>query len=206
MKSNDEMIDQLKKRQILKDEKVEKAMRKVDRKKFVPEKFSESAYSDKPLPIGEDQTISAPHMVAIMTQKLELEKYHQVLEIGAGSGYQAAVLGEITTEGQIHTIELVEELAKKASERLSRYENLQVHSGNGYNGYEAGAPYDRILVACAAEKIPPPLKKQLKKGGSMVLPLGGRLSQRLTRVKKVSGEVKQEDLGCPCRFVPLILP
>lgn len=204
--SNEELVDYLKNKRILTDDRLKKAMKKVDRKNFVPEKHEKSAYVDEPLSIGGNQTISAPHMVALMTEALKVQKGNKVLEIGAGSGYQAAVLAEIAgPEGQVHTIERVKELEKKASEALKDYRNVEVHHGNGYFGYEAAAPFDRILVACGAREVPPPLKNQLKEGGKMVIPVG-RGVQRLTSIEKTAEGLKEIDLNCPCRFVPFVEP
>ncbi len=206
LESNEELVNYLKNKEVLTDSKLEKAMKKVDRKEFIPERYGKSAYMDKPLPIGGNQTISAPHMVAIMTEALEVQEGDNVLEIGAGSGYQAAVLAELVgSNGQVHTIELVEELVKKASDALSKYENVEVHHGNGYFGYRAAAPFNRILVACGAREVPLPLKEQVGEGGKMVIPVG-RGVQMLTLIERTSDGFEEKDLGCPCRFVPFVEP
>ena len=200
----------------VKDEKVLEAMRKVKRHEFVPpdehirkrmsaSRWLELAYADSPLPIGFGQTISQPYIVAFMTEKLKLKKGHKVLEIGTGSGYQAAVLAEIVDK--VYTIEIIEELGKQAKERLKRlkYKNIEVKLGDGYYGWEEHAPFDSIIVTAAAEHIPPPLIKQLKKGGRMCIPVGPRFwGQHLTLVEKTEdGEIRREQI-LPVRFVPFV--
>jgi protein-L-isoaspartate(D-aspartate) O-methyltransferase len=189
----------------LTDERVLKAMRSVPRHEFVPDDVSGRAYRDSPLPIGYGQTISQPYMVAEMTRLLDLDADDRVLEVGTGSGYQAAVLTHFTRE--VRTIEIVGPLAEAARKRLDRlgYDCVKVRHGDGYHGWPQGGPFDAIIVTCAAGQIPPPLVKQLKAGGRMVIPVGGRFSvQRLMLVEKdKAGEVTSRSLMA-VRFVPLL--
>ncbi|MFW5971650.1 MAG: protein-L-isoaspartate(D-aspartate) O-methyltransferase [Desulfovermiculus sp.] len=180
------------------------AMRHVPRHLFVSEQQRNAAYADRPLPIDSGQTISQPYIVALMTAKLSLEPGDKVLEIGTGSGYQAAVLSEITP--YVYSVEILKPLAEKAKKRLSElgYDVVTVRTGDGYYGFEEHAPFDGIIVTCAAGHIPPPLLKQLKKGGTMVVPIGGAFEvQRLTLVTKdEDGEIRTKAL-MPVRFVPM---
>lgn len=169
------------------EEKVLKAMLRVPRHMFIPEYEQRAAYTDMPLEIGCGQTISAPHMVAIMCEILELSEGHKVLEVGAGSGYNAAVMAELVGKsGHIYTVERIEPLANFARKNLEEtgYDNVTVLLENGSMGYPQYAPYDRIAVTCAAPYIPEPLLEQLKPGGIMVIPVGDNYSQELFRVKK----------------------
>jgi protein-L-isoaspartate(D-aspartate) O-methyltransferase len=178
------------------------AMRKVPRHLFIPDYLWGSAYKDGPLPIGYQQTISQPYIVAYMTALIEPEATDKILEIGTGSGYQAAVLGEIADS--VFTVEIVDELAKSASDKLQSlgYENVYVKDGDGYFGWPEFAPYDKIIVTAAAEKIPPLLVEQLKEGGKMILPVGPEFSvQYLILVEKKNGKVKETNM-LPVRFVP----
>lgn len=187
------------------DETVLEAMRTVPRHRFVPEKHRQHAYADRPLPIGHGQTISQPYIVAYMTQMLDLEPEDVVLEVGTGSGYQAAVLAEIVKE--VYTIEIIEELAKSARERLAGlgYANVHVRIGDGYFGWEEHAPFDAIIVTAAPSHIPPPLIEQLKPGGKMAIPVGPQfMGQNLMLVdKRDDGSVVKRNV-MPVRFVPLI--
>jgi protein-L-isoaspartate(D-aspartate) O-methyltransferase len=187
--------------------KVREAMLRVPRHKFVPEYEQKAAYMDRPLDIGNGQTISAPHMVAIMCELLELSEGHKVLEIGAGSGYNAAVMGEIVGKiGHVYSVERIEALANFARENLRKtgYENVTVVADDGSMGYSYHAPYDRIAVTCAAPYIPEPLLKQLKPGGIMVIPVGNNYYQELLKVKKDSeGHIYKFKKG-EVVFVPLI--
>lgn len=184
------------------DAKVLDAMLQVPRHYFVPENRRINAYSDSPVSIGHKQTISQPYMVAYMTQVLRLGKKDKVLEIGTGSGYQAAVLGKIVDS--VYTIEIVEPLGKQARKVLNQlgYKNIVVKIGDGYHGWEAHAPYDAIMVTAGAEKIPQPLIDQLKEGGRMVIPVGPHGGIRdLVLVQKKKGKVKTKSL-MTVRFVP----
>jgi protein-L-isoaspartate(D-aspartate) O-methyltransferase len=186
------------------DPKVIKAMSTVPRQEFVPEKLRDHAYENRPLPIGHGQTISQPYIVAIMTDLLELEPDDQVLEIGTGSGYQAAILASLVDN--VYTIEIIEPLGESARRRLQRlgFDEVDVRIGDGYYGWPEHAPYDAIVVTAAASHIPPPLIRQLKAGGRMVIPVGGHfMTQQLLLVtKSEEGQVRTRQL-LPVAFVPL---
>lgn len=183
---------------------VRAAMGRVPRHLFVPERRITKAYENRPLPIGYGQTISQPYIVALMTDLLELSGDEVVLEVGTGSGYQAAVLADLVPE--VYTIEIIEPLGNEAEARLRRLGLGQVHTriGDGYFGWPDAAPFDRIIVTAAADHIPPPLIEQLKPGGKMVLPVGsGFLTQHLVLVEKnMKGTISSEQI-LPVRFVPL---
>lgn len=187
------------------DPAVLKAMEKVKRHLFVDKSLWNEAYADYPLPIGDGQTISQPYIVALMTQSAQLKKHDKVLEIGTGSGYQAAVLAEIVS--QVYSIEIIEALAKKARQLLQSlgYKNIKIKIGDGYRGWEEYAPFDAIIITCAINHIPDPLVKQLKEGGRIVLPLGdsGLLGQRLVRGIKKNGKIELENIT-GVRFVPMV--
>ncbi len=185
----------------IRDSRVLAAMRKVPRHLFVPAGEQAHAYNDYPLPIGHEQTISQPFVVAYMTEALELKPRDRVLEIGTGSGYQAAILAELA--GQVYSIEIVEELAKEAAGRLRRlgYSNVQVRAGDGYRGWPEAAPFDAIIVTAAPDHIPQPLVDQLREGGRMVLPLG-KWEQDLIRLRRSGAGIRHESL-LPVRFVPM---
>ena len=186
------------------DERVLDAMRHVPRHLFVPKKSRDEAYENRPLSIGYGQTISQPYMVAVMTDLIRPIKGHRVLEIGTGSGYQAAILATLTTD--VFTMEIIEALGTQARTRLKRlgYKNVQVRIGDGYYGWEEHAPFDAIVVTAAASHIPPPLIKQLKPGGRMVIPVGSAfLVQQLVLVEKdLEGTLTLKQI-LPVRFVPL---
>jgi protein-L-isoaspartate(D-aspartate) O-methyltransferase len=185
-------------------EKVLEAMMRVKRHLFVPQHLRDQAYGDYPLPIGEGQTISAPHMVAMMCDYLELKKGEKVLEIGAGSGYHAAVIAEIIgEEGHVYAIERIKWLVEFSRGNLKRaeYKHVAVMLGDGTLGLPEHAPYDKISVTCAAPDVPPPLLEQLKVGGKMVIPIG-RYMQELYLVEKRNGVEKERK--CDVVFVPLI--
>jgi protein-L-isoaspartate(D-aspartate) O-methyltransferase len=188
----------------VKDPKVLEAMQKIPRHLFVDESFKEKAYADHPLPIGEGQTISQPYVIALMTEALRLRPEDRVLEIGTGSGYQAAVLAEIVKE--VYTIEIRKPLAESASKRLQElgYKNIQVKYADGYFGWEEVAPFDAVMVTAASNHIPPLLLKQLKDGGRLIIPVGSTtFHQTLTLVSKEKGDLQVEQLG-GVLFVPLI--
>jgi len=179
------------------------SMRRVDRSKFVLPGSELYAWENRPLSIGYGQTISQPFIVALMTDLLDVTPQHRVLEIGTGSGYQAAVLAGLV--GSVHTIEIVPELAASARDRLERlgYENVQVRSGDGWHGWPEAAPFDRIIVTAVAEEVPPRLLEQLVDGGRMVMPIGPRHGgQNLTVIDKTSTGVEQKQV-LPVQFVPL---
>jgi len=186
------------------DPKVMDAMRKVPRHEFVPRQVRDIAYENRPLPIGYGQTISQPYIVALMTDLLEPKPQQKVLEVGTGSGYQAAILAELVAE--VYTIEIIEPLGNEARERLKRlnYRNVHVRIGDGYYGWKEHGPYDGIVVTAAASHIPPPLIQQLKPGGRMVIPVGSRfMVQQLVLVEKdAKGKLTTRQI-LPVRFVPL---
>lgn len=203
----DRLIASLQRRGYITDHRVEEAMRRVPREEFIPSDMWDEAYVDSPLPIGDGQTISAPHMVAIMAEQLDLKPGQKVLEIGAGSGYHAAVCAELVApDGHIYTIERISSLASFAEENLKRtgYSKLvTVIFGDGTKGLPEHAPYDRIFVAAAAPDVPAPLSEQLADGGKMLVPVGGRFYQDLVRIERDGKKFKKENLG-GCVFVPLI--
>lgn len=188
------------------DERVLRAMEKIPRHLFVDAGLVDQAYNDNPLPIGEKQTISQPYIVAIMTEALELKGREKVLELGTGSGYQAAVLAELAE--RVFTIERIASLAQKARKLLEslHYYNVVIRVGDGTYGWREEAPFDAILVAAGSPSIPRTLVEQLAVGGRLVIPVGGRTSQSLIKLTRLSADpanVKKEDLG-GCRFVSLI--
>jgi protein-L-isoaspartate(D-aspartate) O-methyltransferase len=188
----------------IRDARLLAVMGKVPRHLFVAERERHKAYGDYPLPIGEGQTISQPYVVAFMTEALKLKPGYRVLEIGTGSGYQAAVLAELVNA--VYTIEIRKSLADMATERLRTlgYRNVSVRYGDGYFGWAEAAPFDAIIITAAVNHIPPPLIKQLKEGGRLILPLGSTVFyQTLTLVtKKKGGELAVEQMG-PVAFVPM---
>ena len=199
------VAQQLKARDIT-DPRVLAAMGAVPRHRFVPVYLIHQAYGDHPLPIGMGQTISQPYIVALMTQWAEVKPGDKVLEVGTGSGYQAAILAELTD--RVYTIELLPELAETAGHRLRSlgYERLQGRSGDGYQGWPEEAPFDAILVTATAPEVPQALREQLKEGGRLVIPVGQQGSvQQLLRLRKVKGELREEE-RVPVLFVPLVKP
>jgi protein-L-isoaspartate(D-aspartate) O-methyltransferase len=201
-----QMVAGLRGRGLVFSQRVEDALLKVPRHLFLPESASSQAYRDSPLPIGDGQTISAPHMVAVMAEALDLREGQKVLEIGAGSGYNAAVMAELVgPQGQVITMERHPSLAQKAAKilRETGYANVQVVVGDGSLGYPDQAPYDRISVTCGAPRVPGPLAEQLKDGGIMMIPVGGLDYQSLLRVRRLGEKILTEDLGSVV-FVPLI--
>jgi protein-L-isoaspartate(D-aspartate) O-methyltransferase len=194
--------DQIRKRGVS-SPRVLEAMLSVPRHEFVPAEFQADAYADKPLPIGEGQTISQPYMVGAMTEALELTGSERVLEIGTGSGYQAAVLSLLTRE--VISVENHTPLALAAQERLARlgYANVHVHNGDGTLGFAEAAPYDAILITAAAPLIPPLLAGQLREGGRLVIPVGGQETQELLQACKERSELHSRVLF-DCKFVPLL--
>ncbi len=178
------------------------AMGKVPRHELVPASLRSQAYNDHPLPIGHDQTISQPFIVAFMTEKLESKPTDKVLEIGTGSGYQAAVLAELVRE--VYTIEIVEPLAHRAETDLKRlgYTNVFVHAGDGYKGWPEAAPFDAIIVTCAPEHVPQTLVEQLREGGRMIIPVGPAGNQELYVLHKKDGNAERRAV-LPVRFVPM---
>ena len=178
------------------------AMGKVPRHEFVPKTMRARAYEDHPLPIGHEQTISQPFIVAFMTERLEPKPTDRVLEIGTGSGYQAAVLAELVA--QVYTIEIIEDLAQRAAADLKRlgYTNVNVRAGDGYKGWAEAAPFDAVIVTCAPTEVPQPLTDQLKDGGRMVIPIGRIGKQELVLLRKRGGKLEQHAV-LPVQFVPM---
>jgi len=177
-------------------------MEKVPRHEFVPVELRSRAYEDGPLPIGYDQTISQPYIVAFMTEQLDPQPTDRVLEIGTGSGYQAAVLAQLVAE--VYTIEIIEPLAQRAEADLKRlgYTNIHVRAGDGCQGWPEAAPFDAIIVTCAPEKVPPPLVEQLRNCGRMIIPVGPVGDQELVLLRK-QGERLEKRAMLPVRFVPM---
>ena len=196
------MTDQIIRRGV-RDPRVLAALRQVPRHRFLPEEAWELAYQDSPLKIGQGQTISQPYIVALMTELLQVGPGDKVLEVGTGSGYQAAVLGALAKE--VHSVERVPELAAQAEANLDALgiENVRVHLGDGSQGYPLAASYDRILVAAAAPEVPPALLAQLAEGGRLVIPVGGRKAQTLEIWDRKRGKFAQTN-SIPVVFVPLI--
>jgi len=187
----------------IRDPKVLEIMGKVPRHLFVEPSLKSKAYADHPLPIGEGQTISQPYIVALMTQILKIQPGERVLEIGTGSGYQAAVMAELTD--QVYTIEIIKPLTQQAAQRLKQlgYDKVRVKYGDGYFGWEEAAPFDAIIVTCAANHIPPPLIKQMKEGGRLIIPLGSTTYfQNLTLLTKKMGKTDVQHL-LGVAFVPM---
>ncbi|MBN1880264.1 protein-L-isoaspartate(D-aspartate) O-methyltransferase [bacterium] len=179
------------------------AMRKVERHRFVPKQYRSLAYADRPLPIGEGQTISQPYIVAFMTEILELERDDKVLEIGTGSGYQAAVLAEICDA--VYSIEINAVLAEFARKNLTLtgYSTVNLRAGDGYLGWPEQAPFDAIIVTCSPSAVPEPLQNQLAEGGRMIVPVDVSYGQELILLKKSEGDLVRDSV-LPVRFVPMI--
>jgi protein-L-isoaspartate(D-aspartate) O-methyltransferase len=202
-KNREKMVKQQIEKRGVKDSAVLHAVLTVKRHEFVPATQINNAYDDRPLPIGYGQTISQPYIVAYMTEALKLQSHFKVLEIGTGSGYQAAILSKIVKE--VYTIEIIPELGNAAADRLKNtgFANVQAKIADGYNGWQEYAPFDAIIVTAAAEYIPPPLIKQLKEGGKMVIPVGSPfMTQMLLLVEKKENKIKTRSL-LPVVFVPL---
>lgn len=200
------VAEQLERRGV-RDDATLAALRTVPRHLFVPAELRAQAYDDRPLPIGHEQTISQPYIVAAMSEALQVGGGDRVLEVGTGSGYQAAVLAEIASE--VHTVELVPALAATAAQRLAalHYTNVHVHAGDGREGWAAAAPYDGILVSCGAPEVPPELLRQLAPGRRLVIPVGpaGDVMDLLVLEKDPDGSIRRRIL-MPVRFVPLVTP
>ena len=206
VEARERMVAQQLKGRDITDARVLAAMGRAPRHRFVPNFLESLAYEDHPLPIGSGQTISQPYIVALMTQWAALKPGDKVLEVGTGSGYQAAVLAEITDK--VFSVELLPELAKEAAARLEAlgYRQVQVKAGDGYQGWAEAAPFDAILVTAAARELPPALAAQLAEGGRLVIPLGPPgLPQTLMLYRKVRGKL-EEKARLPVRFVPLVKP
>ncbi|MFH0826536.1 MAG: protein-L-isoaspartate(D-aspartate) O-methyltransferase [Candidatus Omnitrophota bacterium] len=185
------------------DPKVLDVFRKVERHKFLPQELHGSSYADFPVPIGEGQTISQPYIVALMTQCLGLTGTEKVLEVGTGSGFQTAILAELSKE--VYSVERFANLAKQAQDLLSTlgYSNIKIKVGDGSLGWSEEAPFDKIIITAATPRVPLPLGEQLKDGGKLILPLGESFSQMLTLFEKKEGKLESSDI-CGCVFVPLV--
>jgi protein-L-isoaspartate(D-aspartate) O-methyltransferase len=185
----------------IEDQRVLNAMLSVERHRFVPKDLERLAYIDQPLPIGEGQTISQPYIVALMTEALKLQATDRVFEVGTGSGYQAAVLSMLADE--VYTVEIIESLADSAERRLRSlgYDNVFVRHGDGFVGWPEAAPFNAIIITCAAPRLPEPLVDQLAEGGRLIVPLGDDY-QMLTLYNKVGGELKEQEI-IPVLFVPM---
>src|SRR5436189_3282521 len=186
----------------VRDERVLAAMNKVPREEFVPQDSRAASYADQPLPIGYGQTISQPYIVAFMTEQLRPKPSDRVLEVGTGSGYQAAILAELVAE--VYSIEIIEPLGKSADATLQRlgYKNVHVKVGDGYKGWPEHAAFDAITVTCAPDHVPQPLIDQLKEGGRMIIPVGNFGDQELYLLQKKNGELQRRAV-LPVRFVPM---
>jgi len=180
-----------------------RAMEKVERHLFVPDHLQKYAYLDRPLPIGHEQTISQPYIVGLMSQLIDVDKTEKVLEIGTGSGYQAAVLGELCSE--VYSIEIIKPLQKRASFLIDslNYKNIWVKHGDGYLGWSEKAPFDAIIVTCSPSSIPQPLLDQLAEGGRLVIPVGFKNVKKLMLLIKTNGKIKKQSV-IPVRFVPMV--
>jgi protein-L-isoaspartate(D-aspartate) O-methyltransferase len=198
-----QMVQEQLKARGVSDQRVLAAMKKVRRDEFVPANLKTSSYADQPLPIGYRQTISQPYIVAFMTEQVRPSPKDRILEIGTGSGYQAAILAELA--GEVYTIEIIEPLAKTAEATLQRlgYKNVHVKAGDGYKGWPEHAPFDAVIVTCAPDHVPQPLIDQLKEGGRMIIPVGGGLGyQQLYLLEKKNGKLQRRAV-LPVRFVPM---
>ena len=197
------MVEEQLKSRGISNQKVIQAFLEVERHLFVPERYRNRAYNDYPLPIGYDQTISQPYIVAYMTEVLDLKPSNKILEIGTGSGYQAAILGEICDS--VYSIEIVKPLAERAKDLLDDlgYENVFIRIGDGYQGWKSNAPFDKIIVTCAPNNIPKPLQHQLAEGGKMIIPVGGAYNQSLVLLEKRNGELKKKK-KLSVIFVPMV--
>lgn len=187
----------------IRDEQVLEAMRKVERHLFVPSELASNAYDDSPLPIGYSQTISQPYIVAFMTEVLDLQATDKVLEIGTGSGYQAAILAEICDT--VYTVEIVPQLAERSGNLLKMldYGNVLVKTGDGYLGWPEHSPFQAVIVTCSPTHVPEPLIMQLEEGGKMIIPVGERYNQRLVLLEKRKGRLVQKNV-LSVRFVPMV--
>lgn len=198
-----DMVELQIKRRGISDQRVLDAMLKVERHVFVPEDLKGFSYLDSPLPIGKGQTISQPYIVGLMTELGRIKDNDKVLEIGTGSGYQAAILAELSKE--VYTIEIIPELARRAEDLLNGlgYKNIKVKEGDGYLGWPEYAPFDVIIVTCAPPNVPETLVGQLSEGGRMVIPVGGEANQILKVLIKKNGSIVEEEV-IPVRFVPMV--
>ena len=198
------MVDRLVERGRVERESTERALRAVPRHEFVPEPRREGAYEDRPLPIGEGQTISAPHMVAVMCDRLELDADERIIEIGTGCGYHAAVTAELVGSGNVYTVEYHEDLAREAESRLSGLGyGVHVRAGDGREGWPEAAPFDAAYLTCAAPEFPRRVVEQVRPGGRLLAPLGDRRQVLVAAWKRADGSLDREEHG-GVRFVPLL--
>lgn len=202
MSTKEDMIESQLKGRGISDPRVLQAMKEVDRSLFVPEEHRDKVYEDRPLPIGKDQTISQPYIVAYMAEQLQLKKNEKVLEVGTGCGYNAAVVSRLVD--RVYSVEIIEWLAELAKENLSKtdYNNINTRHGDGYSGWKEAAPFDAILLTAAPAAIPKPLKDQLKVGGRLLAPVG-RMNQKLVMLFKTGADDFEEKNLLPVRFVPM---
>ncbi|MFD2516847.1 protein-L-isoaspartate(D-aspartate) O-methyltransferase [Salinimicrobium flavum] len=202
MTTKEEMIEEHLRARDISDPAVLKAMEEVDRELFVPSDLRERAYDDSPLPIGKNQTISQPYIVAYMAEQLHLDKKDKILEVGSGCGYNAAVLSRLVAH--VYSLEIIGWLADLTKENLKQtgFKNISVKQGDGYNGWPEKAPFDAIILTAAPPAIPPPLKDQLKLGGRLLAPVG-RMNQKLILLTKTGEDKFQEKTLLPVRFVPM---
>lgn len=202
MVTKEEMIEQQLKGRNISDSAVLEAMKEVDRALFVPEDLQEKAYEDRPLPIGKDQTISQPYIVAYMAEQLQLQENEKILEVGTGCGYNAAILSRLVQE--VYSVEIIGWLAELAEDNLQKtaFTNIHTRHGDGYAGWPTEAPFDAIILTAAPPNIPTPLKEQLKIGGRILAPVG-RISQSLIMYHKTSPDTFEEKSLLPVRFVPM---
>ena len=202
MVTKQDMIERQLRNRGISDPEVLEAMQEVDRSLFVPEDKMDKAYEDRPLPIGKNQTISQPYIVAYMAEQLKLKPHDKVLEVGTGCGYNAAVISRLVR--QVYSVEIIEWLAALANENLSKtdYKNITKKHGDGYSGWEEHSPFDAILLTAAPPSIPRPLKDQLKTGGRLLAPVG-RMNQNLVMLYKTGKDEFEEKALLPVRFVPM---
>lgn len=203
----EQLVKKLQRRGHIRSKEVVEAMRVIPRHVFVPRAARASSYHDTPLPIGQGQTISAPHMVGIMLERLDLKEGQNVLEVGGGSGYHAALVAHVLGEkGRVISVERIESLARRAREAIKECgleDRVVMVVGDGSLGWEKRAPYDRIFITCASPEIPPPLVDQLDEGGKLLIPLGSRYIQTLVLIEKKGKKLKRKSYG-GCVFVPLV--
>ena len=201
----EELIKHMKKTGVLRSKKLEKVLREVDREDFIPVKNKAFAYDDAPVPIGHGQTISQPSTVVMMTEALDVKKGQKILEIGSGSGWQAAILSKLVGDtGQIFTIERIPELVKMARKNLKNYKNVKVKKSDGSEGLKKEAPFHRIIVTAAAPQMILKLKEQLKINGKLIIPVGNRYVQEMLVIKKIKEDQFEEEKIGTFAFVPLI--
>ncbi len=202
--SKESLIKYWQKSKLISDSRLMTAFRKIPRENFIPDELKKEAYDDNPLPIGYNQTISQPTTILIMLQALELKKTDKVLEIGAGSGYNAALISYIVKKGKVYTLEIIPELVEFAKDNIERLKikNIEIVKGDGSKGYKEEAPYDAIIVTASCPKIPSPLIKQLKNGGRLVIPVGPLYNQEMLKIIKVGEKLEIKNLG-NFIFVPL---